>query len=65
MRSHWPDGHWSIPLAPLADNNGYLPVNGQWVPQEVIDRLAELEDKWEEMGRDADSEILDAERMWR
>ena len=43
-RSHWPDGHWMIPLVRFADENGKLPQNGQYVPQTVIDRFADYED---------------------
>lgn len=43
-RSHWPDGHWCVVLAQFLDNDMRLPTSGQWVPQEVIDKLARLED---------------------
>ena len=43
-RSHWPDGHWCIALAQFLGNDMRLPKSGQWVPQEVIDKLARLED---------------------
>ena len=43
-RSHWPDGHWVIPLVMNTMGNGYLPQDGQYVPQAVIDRLAAYED---------------------
>ena len=42
-RSHWPDGHWIVPLAQFCDENGKLPQDGQFVPQCVIDRLAAYE----------------------
>jgi len=48
VRSSWPDGHWIVPLVQFADEKGRLPQNGQFVPQEVIDRLAELEDMQEQ-----------------
>lgn len=43
-KSHWPDGHWTIPLVQFCDENGKLPQDGQFVPQAVIDRLAAYED---------------------
>ena len=43
-RSHWPTGHWIVPLLQFADKNGILPQDGQYVPQAVIDRLALFED---------------------
>lgn len=43
-KSHWPDGHWTVPLVQFCDENGKLPQDGQFVPQAVIDRLAAYED---------------------
>ena len=43
-RSHWPDGHWIIPLVRFANEDWELPWAGQGVPQAVIDRLAAYED---------------------
>lgn len=43
-RSHWPDGRWIVPMAQFSGKDGRLPTSGQWVPQEVIDKLARLED---------------------
>jgi len=44
LPSHWPDHHWTIPLVQFADEAGNIPQMGQFVPQEVIDRLAAFED---------------------
>lgn len=43
-KSHWPDGHWMIPLVRCTDESGNMLQDGQYVPQAVIDRLAAYED---------------------
>lgn len=42
-KSHWPDGHWTVPIVQFCDENGKLPQDGQFLPQAVIDRLAAYE----------------------
>ena len=44
-RSQWPEGRWIVPMIQFCDKHGRIPeIGGQWVPQEVIDKLARLED---------------------
>lgn len=43
-RSVFSNAHWCVPLAPLADERGCVPQDGQYVPQCVIDKLARYED---------------------
>ena len=49
-KSHWHDIlRWYIPLKQLADENGNIPSDGQYVTKEVVVRLAELEDMFEHL----------------
>lgn len=53
-RGYWPDCRWCVPMVQFCDKDGRLPTSGQWVPQEVIDKLARLEDLEEAENSDDD-----------